>query len=54
MKKAREQGYKDGIVMGELKAIVKIKKEMKRYIKKHKELKDNEDDLINIILGVKL
>lgn len=54
MKKAREQGYQEGIVMGELKAMVKIKKEMKRYIKKHKELKDNEDDLINIILGVKL
>lgn len=53
-KKAHEQGYKEGLVMGELKAIVKIKKEMKRYIKKHKELKDNEDDLINIILGVKL
>lgn len=53
-KKAREQGYKEGIVMGELKAMVKIKKEVKRYIKKHKELKDNEDDLINIILGVKL
>lgn len=53
-KKAHEQGYKEGLVMGELKAMVKIKKEMKRYIKKHKELKDNEDDLINIILGVKL
>lgn len=53
-KKAHEQGYKEGLVMGELKAIVKIKKEVKRYIKKHKELKDNEDDLINIILGVKL
>lgn len=53
-KKAHEQGYREGLVIGELKAIVKVKKEMKRYIKKHKELKDNEDDLINIILGVKL
>lgn len=54
IKKARERGYKDGLVMGELKAIVRIKKEMNKYIKKHKELKDNKDDLINIILGVKL
>lgn len=54
IKKARERGYKDGLVMGELKAIVRIKKEMTKYIKKHKELKDNKDDLINIILGVKL
>ena len=28
--------------------------EVDDYIKKHKELKDNEDDLLNIILGVKL
>lgn len=53
-KKAHEQGYQEGLVMGELKAIARIKKEMKRYIKKHKTLKDNEDDLLNIILGVKL
>lgn len=53
-KKAHEQGYQEGLVMGELKAIVRVKKGVKRYIKKHKELKDNEDDLLNIILGVKL
>ena len=53
-KKAHEQGYQEGLAMGELKAIVRIKKGVKRYIKKHKELKDNEGDLLNIILGVKL
>ena len=53
-KKAHEQGYQEGLVMGELKTIVRVKKGVKRYIKKHKELKDNEDDLLNIILGVKL
>lgn len=53
-KKAHEQGYQEGLVMGELKAIVRIKKGVKRYIRKHKTLKDNEDDLLNIILGVKL
>lgn len=53
-KKAHEQGYKEGLVMGELKAIARIKKEVKRYVRKHKTLKDNEDDLLNIILGVKL
>lgn len=53
-KKAHEQGYQEGLVMGELKTIVRIKKGVKKYIKKHKELKDNEDDLLNIILGVKL
>lgn len=52
--KAHEQGYQEGLVMGELKTIVRVKKGVKRYIKKHKELKDNEDDLLNIILGVKL
>lgn len=50
----REIGYGEGMTTGELKTIVRIKKEVKRYIKKHKELKDNEDDLLNIILGVKL
>lgn len=53
-KKAHEQGYQEGLVMGELKAIARIKKEVKKYIRKHKTLKDNEDDLLNIILGVKL
>lgn len=53
-KKAHEQGYQEGLVMGELKTIVRVKKGVKRYIKKHKELKDNEGDLLNIILGVKL
>lgn len=53
-KKAHEQGYQEGLVMGELKTIVRIKKEVKKYIRKHKTLKDNEDDLLNIILGVKL
>lgn len=50
----REIGYGEGMTAGELKTIVRIKKEIKKYIKKHKELKGNEDDLINIILGVKL
>jgi hypothetical protein len=54
MKKAREQGYKEGLVMGELKAMVRIKKGVKKYIKEHKELKQYKDDLLNIILGVKL
>ena len=49
-----KMGYKEGLVAGELQAIARIKKEVKRYIKKHKELKENEDDLLNIILGVKL
>lgn len=53
-KKAHEQGYQEGLVMGELKTIARVKKGVKRYIKKHKELKDNEGDLLNIILGVKL
>lgn len=53
-KKAHEQGYQEGLVMGELKTIVRVKKGVKRYIKKHKGLKDNEGDLLNIILGVKL
>lgn len=53
-KKAHEQGYQEGLVMGELRTIVRIKKEVKKYIRKHKTLKDNEDDLLNIILGVKL
>lgn len=53
-KKAHEQGYKEGLVMGELKTIARIKKEVKKYIRKHKALKENEDDLLNIILGVKL
>lgn len=52
--KAHKQGYKEGLVMGELKTIARIKKEVKRYIRKHKALKENEDDLLNIILGVKL
>lgn len=52
--KAHEQGYQEGLVMGELRTIVRIKKEAKRYIKKHKELKDNEEDLLSIIYGVKL
>ena len=50
----RKIGYGEGMTAGELKTIVRIKKEVKKYIKKHKELKDSEDDLINIILGVKL
>ena len=49
-----KMGYKEGLVMGELKTIVRVKKGVKRYIKKHKELKENEGDLLNIILGVKL
>ncbi len=49
-----KMGYKEGLVMGELKAIARIKKEVKKYIRKHKTLKDNEDDLLNVILGVKL
>lgn len=53
-KKAHEQGYREGLVMGELKTIARIKKEVKKYIRKHKTLKENEDDLLNIILGVKL
>lgn len=53
-KKAHEQGYQEGIVMGELKTIVRVKKGVKKYIRKHKVLKENEDDLLNIILGVKL
>lgn len=53
-KKAHEQGYKEGLVMGELKAIVKIKKGVEKYIKQHKELKQYKDDLLNVILGVKL
>lgn len=51
--KAHEQGYKEGLVMGELRTIVRIKKGVKRYIKEHKELKDIEGDLLNAILGVK-
>ena len=50
----REIGHGEGMTAGELKTIVRIKKEVKRYIRKHKELKDSEDDLLNIILGVKL
>lgn len=53
-KKAHEQGYQEGLVTGELKAMARIKKEVKKYIRKHKTLKENEDDLLNIILGVKL
>lgn len=53
-KKAHEQGYQEGLVMGELKAIVKIKKGVEKYIKQHKELKQYKDELLNIILGVKL
>lgn len=53
-KKAHEQGYREGLVMGELKTIARIKKEVKKYIRKHKALKENEEDLLNIILGVKL
>ena len=49
-----KMGYKEGLVAGELQAIARIKKEVKKYIRKHKTLKDNEDDLLNIILGVKL
>lgn len=52
--KAHEQGYQEGLVMGELKAIVKIKKGVEKYIKQHKELKQHKDDLLNVILGVKL
>lgn len=52
--KAHEQGYQEGLVMGELKTIVKIKKGVEKYIKQHKELKQYKDDLLNIILGVKL
>lgn len=53
-KKAHEQGYKEGLVMGELKTIARVKKGAKAYIKKHKDLKQYEDDLLNIIMGVKL
>ena len=52
--KAHEQGYQEGLVMGELRTIVKIKKGVEKYIKQHKELKQYKDDLLNIILGVKL
>ena len=52
--KAHEQGYREGLAMGELKTIARIKKEVKKYIRKHKALKESEDDLLNIILGVKL
>lgn len=52
--KAHEQGYKEGLVMGELKTIVRVKKGVEKYIKQHKELKQYKDDLLNVILGVKL
>lgn len=52
--KAHEQGYQEGLVMGELRTIVKIKKGVEKYIKQHKELKQYKDDLLNVILGVKL
>jgi len=50
-KKAHEQGCKQGIIMGELKAISRINKEVKTYIKQHKELKPYEGDLLKIIYG---
>lgn len=53
-KKAHEQGYKEGTIMGELKTIARVKKGVKAYTKKHKDLKQYEDDLLNIIMGVKL
>lgn len=53
-KKAHEQGYKEGLAMGELKTIVRVKKGVKAYIKKYKDLKQYEDDLLNIIMGVEL
>ena len=50
-KKAHEQGYRQGLIMAELKTTARINKEVKAYIKKHKELKPYEGDLLNIIYG---
>lgn len=49
-----DKGYKDGVCAGELIAIVRIKKGVKKYIKNHKDLKDIEGDLVKIIMGEKL
>lgn len=42
-KKAHEQGYQEGLVMGELKAMARIKKSINSYIDEQQKLYDTTD-----------
>lgn len=42
-KKAREQGYKEGLVAGELQAMVRIRKSITDYIDEQQRLYDTTD-----------